>query len=93
MPKKRPEIKPEEAAGLFKRTGPEPIPGQAEQPPDPVKAVGVALRESEWARFTEIAGELSMTRHELACWALREWLRRWEAGEIRTETKKTLPGI
>lgn len=90
MPKKRPELKPEEQAGLFKKTGPEQT---QEQPPDPVKAVGVALRESEWARFAEIAGELSMTRHELACWALRDFVKRWEAGEIPTKTKRTLPEI
>lgn len=92
MPKKRPELKPEEQAGLFKKTGPaEDI--YQEQPPDPVKPIGIGLRESEWARLDEIAQELGTTRHSLALWALRDFIRRFETGAIQTETKKTLPGL
>lgn len=97
MPKKRPELKPDEQAGLFKRTGPaEPEPAkqaEQEQPPDPVKAIGIGLRESEWQRLDEIAQELGTTRHSLALWALRDFISRYEAGDIQPVTKKTLPGL
>jgi len=64
-----------------------------ELPLDPVRARGVGLRLSEWKRITEIAGELGMNTHELSVWALRYFIRQYAAGEIETETKKTLPGF
>ena len=64
-----------------------------ELPADAVRARGVGLRLSEWKRITEIAGELGMNTHELSVWALRYFIRQYAAGEIETETKKTLPGF
>lgn len=58
--------------------------------PDPIKARGIGLKQSEWARWDEIADQLGMTTHSLAAWALREFMRRWEAGEIPTETRQVL---
>jgi len=66
---------------------------KTEEPEDKVKAVGVGLKDSEWQRLAAIAKELGMKRHELACWALRDFMRRFEAGEIQTKTQKTLPGL
>ena len=60
---------------------------------DEVKSSGVGLRESEWAKVDAIAAELGQTRHKVAAYALRDFLRRWDAGEIQTETKPSLPGL
>jgi hypothetical protein len=62
---------------------------------DPVMPIGIGLKTSEWARIEEIAQDLYTTRHALAMWALRDFIRRYLEGEIetRTETKKTLPGL
>lgn len=58
---------------------------------DRVKARGVGLRESEWNRLEEIAGELGVTRHNLMLYVLRDFIRRYEAGyRPETETKTTL---
>ncbi|MFM8321275.1 MAG: hypothetical protein ACKOC5_10200 [Chloroflexota bacterium] len=75
--------------GIFKRTE---TAGPADEPKDdPVKAVGVGLRLSEWARMEEIAGSLGINKHKLAAWALRDFLARFAAGEIPVENKPTLP--
>lgn len=84
-------LDPKESAGLFKKTESEQQP-QA-KPTDEVKSSGVGLRESEWAKIDAIAAELGQTRHSVAAYALRDFLRRWDAGEIRTETKPSLPGM
>jgi hypothetical protein len=60
---------------------------------DPVKPVGIGLKESEWVRFEEIARAMNTTKHALAVWALRDFLRRYDTGEIRTEQRPTLPGL
>jgi hypothetical protein len=93
MPK-RPELDPKEQAGLFKKTGEEP-PNQPEpeKPDDPIKPRGIGLRASEWQRLAVIGRGLGKKPHALAAWAIRDFMRRYEAGEIRTETKKTLPGL
>ncbi len=62
-----------------------------EKPDDPAQSFGVGLRRSEWLRFDEIAAELGQTRHAVALWALRDFLKRWDAGEIRTQTRPSLP--
>jgi len=71
----------------------EPAQPQEEEQPDPVQPVGIGLKTSEWERMQEIADELGIKRHALAMWALRDFMQRYEAGEIQTETKKTLPGL
>jgi hypothetical protein len=86
MAKKQPDL-----GGIFKRTEPEQP--QEEKPEDPVKPRGIGLRESEWQRLEEIAGELGMTAHAVAMYAIRDFVRRFEKGEIRTETKRALPGL
>jgi hypothetical protein len=88
----RKELDPKESAGLFKKTEPEQ-PQDADQPKDEVKSYGVGLRESEWKQYEAIAAELGQTKHKVAAYALRDFLRRWEAGEIQTETKPSLPGM
>lgn len=71
---------------LFAKTEAPPAKGD-----DPVKAVGVGLRASEWARLQAIADELQVSRHELAMFIMRDWLKRYEAGERpKTRTKKEL---
>ncbi len=88
MPK-RASLDPKEQAGLFRKTEPSQPPTEAD---DPVKPRGIGLRQSEWARLETIARELGLKPHALALWAMRDFLRRYDAGEIRTETHKRLPG-
>ena len=66
---------------------------EQEQPEDPVKAYGIGLRVSEWETIDQIANDLGMNRHAVALWALRDFLKRYDAGEIQTVTQKTLPGL
>jgi hypothetical protein len=88
MPK-RPLLDPKEQAGLFKKTG-DP---EEQKISDPVKPRGIGLRASEWQRIDAIADELGTNVHALMLWALRDFVKRYEAGEIETMTKKTLPGL
>lgn len=67
--------------------------GQADQVPenDPVKPIGVGLRASEGERLKAIAAELGENRHALLLWIVREFIRRYDAGERPpTETKNVL---
>jgi hypothetical protein len=68
-------------------------PGAEEATPDPVRARGVGLKTSEWKRWDAIARELGLKPHALALYALRSFIKSYEAGEIKTETKKSLPGL
>ena len=63
------------------------------KPADPVESTGVGLRTSEWKRLEKIANELGETRHAVAAYAIRDFIRRYEAGEIQTETRPTLPRL
>ena len=76
---------------IFKKTEPEGQPDK--KPDDKVKAVGIGLKISEWQRYEDIADELGMTRHALATYALRDFLKRYDKGEIQTETRPRLPGL
>ncbi len=60
---------------------------------DRVKSWGVGLKLSEWARFDELAEELGTTRHKLARYALRDFLRRYERGELPIEQRSHLPDL
>lgn len=72
----------------------QPQPEQAqEQPIDKMQAVGVALKSSEWQRLGAIAQELGIKRHVLAQYVLRDFITRYDRGEVKTETKKSLPGL
>lgn len=90
MPK-RATINPKEAAGLYQPTGA----GQ-EQPeaaPDPVRSRGAGLKTSEWDHWHEIAQELGMKPHSLVLYVLRDFMHRYDAGQVETETKKRLKGL
>lgn len=90
--KKRPELNPDEQAGLFRRTEPA-IPQEQEQPPDPIRAIGIGLKTSEWAKIDDIAAALGTTRHKISLYALRDFIRRYESGDIPVEKRPTLPGL
>ena len=60
---------------------------------DPIKVSGVGIRESEWQQLEAIAGEMGISKHALAAYAVRDFLKRWEAGEIQTKTRSYLPGL
>ena len=87
---KRSGLDPKESAGLFSKT-------ESEQPQaqttDEVKSSGVGLRESEWQQIEAIAEEMGITKHAVAAYALRYFLKSYDAGEIKTETKPSLPGM
>ena len=57
---------------------------------DKVKPIGIGLKRSEWERLQQIANEVGMKRHELTLKILRDFIRRYDAGEVETETRKTL---
>ncbi len=88
---KRQSIDKDKVGNLYKTTAPEQL--QEAAPKDEVRSSGVGLYKSEWARVDAIAAELGQTRHAVAAYALKDFLRRWEAGEIQTETKPSLPGL
>lgn len=77
---------------IFRKTEP-PAGALPEQPDDPITATGIGLRKSEWIRLEGIAKEMGMKKHALAAWALRDFLRRYKAGEIQTENRPTLPKL
>lgn len=57
------------------------------------KPRGIGLYESEWANLEKIAGDLGITAHKLAQYAVRDFVRRYEAGEIKTEKRPRIPGL
>lgn len=71
----------------------EPTLPQAQPETKPkTKSTGIALLPEEWARFEVIAAELGLNRHRLGQWVLRDFITRYERGEIETVVKKRLPG-
>lgn len=81
MAKAKPSVK-----GLFDKTE-----GTADQAPqDIIKARGVGLKESEWARLETIAGELDITLHAVSAYLLRYGLKAYDQGKIKPEQKKTM---
>ena len=60
--------------------------------PEEVSPRGVGLKVIEWNRFDKIARELGMKPHALSLWAIRDFMRRYEAGEIETKMSKKLIG-
>ena len=80
---------PKKGAGLFDKT-------ESDEPAeikDEVKSYGVGLHESEWKQYEAIAAELGQTKNKVAAYALRDFLKRWDSGDIETETKPSLPGL
>lgn len=57
-------------------------------------SVGVGLKEGEVSLFDDMAGELGITRNAIMAWALRHFLKQYQAGAIdlpiETETKRKL---
>jgi hypothetical protein len=92
MAKEKPDM-----TNIFAKTEPDgphesPLPEKIEKE-DPVKAIGIGLKESEWEKMGEIADDLLMTRHALAMYALRDFMSRYDTGEIKTQTKPSLPPL
>ena len=90
MAKKRTELDADEGAGFFDTNYQE-----ARTPPqvndlefdDSVDSYSVGLRASEWQRLDAIAAEMGITRNKVAAWALRSFLKQYEAGDIQTVKK------
>lgn len=57
-------------------------------------SVGVGLKEGEVAVFDDIAEDLGISRNAIMAWALRNFLKQYQAGSIdlpvETETKRKL---
>src|SRR5512141_423522 len=58
-------------------------------PHNPYKSMGVELRVSEWNELQGLSEELGVGLPELAVWILRDFLKRWRAGD-RPEIEKPL---
>lgn len=59
--------------------------------PEDVAPIGVGLTFEEGERLNDIAAELGVKRHALLLWLVRDFVRRWDAGERPpTETKSVL---
>jgi hypothetical protein len=90
MAKKRTELDADEGAGYFDTNYQE-----ARTPPqaadlefdDSADSYRVGLRDSEWQRVDAIAAEMGITRNKVAAWALRSFLKQYEAGDIQTVKK------
>ncbi len=57
------------------------------------KPIGVVLTAEQITRLDQMAGELQTNRHKLLQYAVADFIRRYDAGEMpkmRTETKKVL---
>ena len=90
MAKKRTELDADEGAGFFDTNYQEVrTPSQAAdlEFDDSVDNYSVGLRVSEWQRLDAIAVEMGITRNKAAAWALRSFLKQYEAGDIQTISK------
>jgi hypothetical protein len=92
MTKKRPSLDAQEAAGLFRKTEPDPNIEVKLKQPNPVS---VKLTADELARLDAIADELRIKRHALMRYAILYFLSQYDSGAIpfEQETKKTLKGL
>jgi hypothetical protein len=79
----RDKMDPKEAAGYFGEDK------TVEPEKDKVESYGVGLKKSEWERYKEIGKEMQMTKHGVALFALRYFLKQYDAGKIKTGTKPT----
>jgi hypothetical protein len=95
MAKKRTELGADEGAEFFEPynqeapTSPQPA---ALEFDDPLGSFGEGLRASEWQRLDAITAEMGVTRHKVEAWALRSFLKQYEAGEIQTVKKPRYRG-
>ena len=68
----------------FRKTEPE----QPKQPTKKMTPRGVVLEPEELKDLQQIAGALSISVHQLLQYAVRDFLRRYHAGEIKPETEQ-----
>ena len=93
MARKRAELSADEGAEFFEAKEQEvPIIPQASalESDDRVVSYDVELRASEWQRLEAIALEKGISRQEVATWALRSFLKEYQAGEVQTVKKARL---
>jgi hypothetical protein len=66
-----------------------------DQGKDPVKPRGIGLRESEWQLLELIGNEFDETVNAIAVWALRDFIKRYQKGELPVirVTKTSLPDL
>lgn len=83
---KRPTVKPDDLANYFAKTAPT----QAEPKPGKVSPVSVALSREELERLTAMAAEINVSRHALLLYIIRDYMRRWQAGERPRKRTKTI---
>lgn len=69
-----------------KSTGLDDIFRKTEKPAGEPNPVGVVLTAEELGQLDSIAREMGVSRHKILQYAVRDLLRRWEAGE-RPRTK------
>lgn len=89
MPPKRPTIKQKDLS-------PDPLANTQQEPEKPAgdnNPVGVYLSLDEKKQLDTIADELRIKRHAVLQYAIRDFLRRWNAGEIELQTRKALPKL
>ena len=86
-------LDPKKEASLFEKTESAQPQESPAKPKDEVKSYGVGLRESEWLQIEAIAAEMSITKHAVAAYALKDFLKRWDAGEIETQARPSFPDL
>ena len=81
---KRPQLATlKHAVKITGATEPRPIPGQPEPAaPDRTAVVSVGLKQSEITRLSEIAMAAGVTRNNLMNYALKQFLKDYDAGKI-----------
>ena len=56
---------------------------------DIIRSRGVGLKISEWNEIEKISRDLDITPHAVAAYGVRYFLKAWQEGKIKTETRKT----
>lgn len=67
-------------AGLFNKTAAEPA---QEEPKEKNTPISVYLTREEKATLSAIAKEVGLSRHALMQYAMKEFIERYQAGEIK----------
>jgi hypothetical protein len=74
---------------LFAKTDPQSKAASGEDK-SPVQTQGLGLRANEWAELEEIGAAFGLSRHGMTVEAVRYFLRRYRAGEVKTESKQVI---
>ena len=77
------KLDPQEAANLFGRTEQKKKTGKVTP-----KAIGIT--DIEYDAIKNIADELGVSPHAVMLYAVRDFMKRWEAGERPKTTTKTV---